>query len=185
MAVGDVSISDARYLGVTYDPWHEDNNPYTDMSSALLSCSARIMFEMIDSEYSFGDKGKKSAVSTHYTWMVSARLRIDNTIPDPTPSNNRDDSILGDVAEVIAAGLRNPSGTSAANTLYTGAGTGRFALEIGEYGSTPAIGNPLYTGVATISDISFLLADNETPATERILNIEFKGSGDLARRTAA
>ena len=68
---------------------------------------------------------------------------------------------------------------------YTGLGTGRFSIQVGEYGKTPAVGNPIYTGIVTLSDFSFLLADNETPATERIMNLEFKGSGDLARATSA
>ena len=175
MAVGDVSISDSRYFGIAAEP-ASGSPTYVDMSAALLSCDAKIMFEVIDSEYAFGEEGRKSAVSTHYTWMADVRLRVDQATLTGTPA-------LGDVLEVIAAGARNPisSTPKPTNVTYTGPGSGRFAVEIGEYGSTATVGNPVYSGIVTLSEVSFLFSDSTTPATERILDLSFKGSGNLTR----
>ena len=174
MAVGDISIADARYFAFVAEP-ATGAATHVDVSKALLSCSAKIMFEIIDSDYAFGESGKQSAVSTHYTWMVNVRLRIDA----PSDSN----AALGGVALVVAAGLRAPGGSAAASSAYKGVGTGRYSVQVSEHGSTAAVGNPVYTGIATINDPSFLYADNETPATERVMSLEFKGAGDLARAT--
>ena len=74
MALGDVSISDARYLSLAG----------TNVSKALLSCNARIMYELIESEYTFGEQGRRTSVSTHYTWKLDIRLRVDKVAGDGT-----------------------------------------------------------------------------------------------------
>ena len=155
MTIGDIVVSDNRYLAIGA----ESKNPtYTDTSDGLLSCQSRIMFEIIESEYAFGEQGKKSAVSNHYTWKVEARFRVDDVL-----------------AGVIRNALPSPLGSSD--------GTGKFALKFAENGSTASQTNPVYSGTATVGDVSTLIADNDSPATERIVNLTFNGSGNLSSAT--
>ena len=161
MALGDVSISDARYLGLI-----KDGGTVLDISDALLSCNPRIVYELIESEYTFGEQGRRTSVSTHYTWKLDVRLRVDA----PTAEN----AALGSVATVIAGGVKAPIGT----------GTGKFDVAFAENESSATAGNPVYSGEATINDIAILLSDSDMPASERILAFEMRGSGDLTRATS-
>ena len=151
MAIGDILVSDNRHLEIAADA---DSPTYSVVDKALLSCNARILFEIISYEYAFGEKGKKSAVSSHYTWKVDTRLRIDLVL-----------------AKIIRGALPAPLGASGTR--------GKFLLKFAEEGATASADNPVMSGASTVADISSLIADNDAPATERVINITFQGSGDL------
>jgi len=168
MAIGDIVVSDNRFFAARVAAGNKSSaatgktlnaDSGKDLSKALLSCQSRIMFEIIDSEYAFGEQGKKSAVSNHYTWKVDVRLRVDDT-----------------VATLIRSFMPSPLGPT---------GTRKVEVQFGENTKKPSTTNPVYTGIATVGDISTLVADNDAPATERVINLTFNGSGNLLTRTSA
>ena len=168
MAIGDIVISDNKYFAMRTA---SINNPTTasakalnaltasDMSKALLSCQSQIMFEIISNDYAFGEQGKKSAVSNHYTWKADVRLRVSS-----------------EVATVISAAMPSPLGPT---------GVRKFEIQFAENTKSPSATNPVFTGIATVGDISTLIADNDSPATERVVSLTFNGSGDLHKQAAA
>lgn len=174
MAYGDVSISDVRYFGWDAPVASGSTQMYVDASAALQAFNGRIMYEVIDSDYVFGEEGKKSEVSTHYTWKADVRMRVDSATMLDSDDKAVAASAAGAVAAALAEGLRPP----------VGSGLGKFAIQFGEFGDVAALGNPIYTGQATVSDISILKSDSDTPATERMIAFEMKGSGDLASATS-
>ena len=80
------------------------------------------------------------------------------------------------LAGLVSAALPPPLGAATSS--------GKFSLKFKEDSATTSATNPLFSGEATVGDVSTLIADNDAPATERVLSLTFTGSGDLAKATS-